>query len=89
MQPKAFQPRSDSVKSAVNGFIHPSILPFGNNVCTSAFSVSTMKNEPRNAPLRGGHDLWARVSPAELSAPGRDEGTGYGGEIIANEEDDL
>jgi hypothetical protein len=89
MQPKAFQPRSDSVKSAVNGFIHPSILPFGNDVCTSAFSISTMKNEPRNAPAEGVHDLSARVSPAELLAHGRDEVTGYGGEIIANEEDDL
>jgi hypothetical protein len=74
----------------VNGFVHPSILPFGNNVCTSAFSVSTMKNEPGNAPAAGGvRDLSARVSPAELPARGRDEVTGYGGEIIANEEDDL
>jgi hypothetical protein len=48
MQPKAFQSRSDSVKSAINGFVHPSILPFGNKVCTSAFSIGTMKNEPRN-----------------------------------------
>ncbi|MFG1709871.1 hypothetical protein ACFLIM_42580 [Nonomuraea sp. M3C6] len=48
-----------------------------------------MKNEPRNAPEEGVHDLSARVSPAELSARGRDEGTGYCGEIIANEEDDL
>jgi hypothetical protein len=35
------------------------------------------------------HDLSARVSPAGLLARGRDEVTGYGGEIIANEEDDL
>jgi hypothetical protein len=35
------------------------------------------------------HDLPARVSPAELLARGRDEVTRYGGEIIANEEDDL
>jgi hypothetical protein len=60
MQPKAFQPRSDGVKSAVNGFIHPSILPFGNNVCTSAFSISTMRNEPGKAPAEGVHDLSAR-----------------------------
>jgi hypothetical protein len=33
--------------------------------------------------------LLRRVSPAELLARGRDEVTGYGGEIIANEEDDL
>jgi hypothetical protein len=56
MQTKAFQPRSDGVKSAVNGFIHPSILPFGNNVCVSAFSLGTVKNEPRNAPAEGVHD---------------------------------
>jgi hypothetical protein len=44
-----------------------------------------MKNEPRNAKgvCRRG---W---SPADLSARGRDEVTGYGGEINANEEDDL
>jgi hypothetical protein len=89
MQPKAFQPRSDSVKSAVNGFIHTSILPFGNDICTSAFSVSTMKKEPGNAPAEGVHELPARVSPAQLLAPGRDELTGYGGEILASEEDDL
>jgi hypothetical protein len=29
------------------------------------------------------------VSPAELLARGRDEVTGYGAEIIANEEDDI
>ncbi|GII34210.1 hypothetical protein Pmi06nite_76520 [Planotetraspora mira] len=61
MQSKPFQPRSDSVESAVYGFIHVSILPFGNKVCTSAFSVSTMKNEPTNAL-----DLSARASPVEL-----------------------
>jgi hypothetical protein len=38
---------------------------------------------------RGVHDLSARVRPADLLARGRDEVTGYGGEIIANEEDDL
>jgi hypothetical protein len=85
MQPKAFQPRSDSVKGAVNGFIHPSILPFGNNVCTSTSSVGSM----RNAPAQGVRDPPARLSPAEPPARGRDEVTGYGGEIIANEEDDL
>ncbi|MEV6866068.1 hypothetical protein AB0M44_34375 [Streptosporangium subroseum] len=85
MQPKAFQPRSDSVKGAINGFVHPSILPFGNKVCTSAFSISTMKN----APAEGVRDPSARVSPAELPARGRDEVTDYGGEIIATEEDDL
>jgi SAM-dependent methyltransferase len=53
VQPKAFQSRSDGVKGTVNGFIHPSILPFGNNVCPSALSVSTMKNEPRNATAEG------------------------------------
>jgi hypothetical protein len=53
MQPKAFQSRSDGVKSAVNGFIHPAILPFGNDVCPSALSVSTMNNEPRTQPQRG------------------------------------
>jgi hypothetical protein len=73
----------------VNGFIHPSILPFGNKVCASAFSIGTMRNAPRNAPAEGVRDLSARGSPAELLARGRDEVTGYGGEIIANEEDDL
>jgi len=66
MQPKAFQPRSDSIQSAVNGFVHPSILPFGNKVCASGFSVSTMKDEPGNPSAAGAHDLPARVSPAAL-----------------------
>ncbi|MDP9842861.1 hypothetical protein [Streptosporangium lutulentum] len=35
------------------------------------------------------HDLSVRVSPAELPAHGRDEVGGYGGETVANEEDDL
>jgi hypothetical protein len=38
---------------------------------------------------RGGRDLSARVSPAELSARGRDKVTGFGGEIIANDGGDL
>ena len=42
---------------------------------------------PRNAPADGVHGLLALegVSPAELLARGRDEVTGYGGEIIAAE----
>ncbi|WP_371786183.1 hypothetical protein [Streptosporangium subroseum] len=48
-----------------------------------------MKNEPRNAPAEGVRELTARRSPAEPSARSRDEVTGYGEEIIANEEDDL
>ncbi|MCF8609203.1 FAD-dependent oxidoreductase [Gordonia sp. HY285] len=42
---------------------------------------------PRNAPADGVHGLLALdgVSPIELLARGRDEFTGYGGEIIAGE----
>jgi hypothetical protein len=48
-----------------------------------------MKNEPRNAPAEGGARSVGAVRPAELLARGRDEVTGYGGEFIANVEDDL
>lgn len=43
--------------------------------------------QPRNAPSAGVHGLLALdgVSPAELVARGRDEVTGYGGEILAGE----
>jgi thioredoxin reductase len=46
---------------------------------------------PRNAPADGVHALLALdgVSPAELLARGRDEVTGYGGEIIAAEVSDV
>jgi thioredoxin reductase len=46
---------------------------------------------PRNAPAAGVHALLALdgVSPAELLARGRDEVTGYGGEIIAAEVGDV
>jgi hypothetical protein len=48
-----------------------------------------MKKRTEERTRRGVHDLSARVSPADLLARGRDQVTGYGGEIIANEEDDL
>lgn len=43
--------------------------------------------QPRNAPSAGVHGLLALdgVSPADLVARGRDEVTGYGGEILAGE----
>ena len=46
---------------------------------------------PRNAPADGVHALLALdgVSPAELLARGRDEVTGYGGEVIAAEVSDV
>ena len=46
---------------------------------------------PRNAPADGVHALLGLdgVSPAELLARGRDEVTGYGGEIIAAEVSDV
>jgi hypothetical protein len=57
MQPQVFQPRSDSVKGAVNGIVHPSILPFGNNVCTPVFSIRTMRTTEERTRV---HDLSAR-----------------------------
>jgi thioredoxin reductase len=46
---------------------------------------------PRNAPAEGVHALLALdgVSPAELLARGRDEVTGYGGQIIEAEVSDV
>ncbi|WP_443056385.1 class I SAM-dependent methyltransferase [Streptomyces sp. MUM 178J] len=61
MQPKAFQPRPDGVKGAVNGFIHSSILPFGNSACTSAFSLRTVRTHRGTHPQRGAQDRRERV----------------------------